>query len=172
MVPTNLFMRLNGPPLFADHCLASSPKAMLALSLLFSVSAIIYLSITKRKRSRQKRRCSANLFKPSTKLPPCEVPAHPIFGHMPHVFSPPDSKKFSSVFLDHANSAGLSTFWFINVPSVSVLKAEHAKIVFRNSIERSGSKIITRHFKRCLGQGKIDDISCVMWTQLFNGHMA
>lgn len=38
---------------------------------------------------------------------------------------------------------------------MSVLKAEHARVVFRNSIEREGSKVITRHFKRCLGQDSL-----------------
>ena len=159
-----IFSRLNVTPLFVNtEALSSlntvdftSPRApplhpMLALPLLFSISIII-ITLTLRKLIRHYRR--PNIFPASTRLPPCGVKPHPIFGHMPHVFSSPDSAEFKSVFVDHANSSGISTFWFLNVPCVSVLKAEHARIVFRNSIERTGSKVINRHFKRCLGQGE------------------
>ncbi|KAL7537054.1 hypothetical protein ACHAXR_007559 [Thalassiosira sp. AJA248-18] len=117
--------------------------------------AIIILYYLRRLRCQSKEPYSYYLFPPSTRLPPCVVPPHPIFGHMPNVFSPPDSANYTSIFLDHADSSGISTFRFLNIPSVSVLKAEHARAVFRNSIERGGSKIIARHFKRCLGEDSL-----------------
>ena len=159
-----ILSRLNGTPLFVNTEAVSalstvdftSPRApllhsILALPLLFSISIII-ITLTLRQLIRHYRR--PNIFPASTRLPPCGVKPHPIFGHMPHVFSSPDSAEFKSVFVDHANSSGISTFWFLNVPCVSVLKAEHARIIFRNSIERTGSRIINGHFKRCLGQGE------------------
>ncbi len=132
------------------------PTTATALLLFAAASAAIGLTIHRRRapQTKSKRRPSHQLFPTSTNLPPCEVPPHRIFGHMQHVFSPPDCDRFNSIFVKHANPSGLSTFLFLKTPSVSVLKAEHAKIVFRNSIERSGAKIISRHFKRCLGEGE------------------
>jgi len=76
------------------------------------------------------------------------------------IVSSPDSARFKSVFVDHANSSGLSTLWYLNAPCIGVLKAEHAKFVLRNSIERTGATMILRHFKKVLGQDSIVMIDC------------
>mmetsp|Transcript_39646 Transcript_39646/g.82821 ORF Transcript_39646/g.82821 Transcript_39646/m.82821 type:complete len:554 (+) Transcript_39646:1-1662(+) len=96
------------------------------------------------------------MFPPSTNLPPCMIPPHFLFGHIPHVFAnDPDGDKFRSIFVDQANEAGISTFWFGNKPCVSVLKAEHVRTCFRNSIERPGNTSFAKHFKKCIGEESI-----------------
>mmetsp|Transcript_10715 Transcript_10715/g.19433 ORF Transcript_10715/g.19433 Transcript_10715/m.19433 type:complete len:613 (+) Transcript_10715:85-1923(+) len=125
---------------------------MLSLPLLFCALLIIALVTLRKLCYKQKQ---PNMFLASTKLPPCTVPPHFIYGHIPHVNAPPESAKFRSVFVDHANASGISTFWFMNTPCVSVLKAEHVRICLRNSIERPGVGIFSKHFKMCLGRDSI-----------------
>lgn len=128
---------------------ALSIPALCALSIVIAVALLI-------RKLRRQHSQPCYLFAPLAGLPPCAVPPHPIFGHLPHVFSPPDSEMFTSIFVENANSSGISTFKFLNVPCVSVLTAEHARfrLVFRSSIARYGNKVISRHFKRTLGQSK------------------
>eukprot|EP00584_Thalassiosira_punctigera_P006652 CAMPEP_0172540934 /NCGR_PEP_ID=MMETSP1067-20121228/11829_1 /TAXON_ID=265564 ORGANISM="Thalassiosira punctigera, Strain Tpunct2005C2" /NCGR_SAMPLE_ID=MMETSP1067 /ASSEMBLY_ACC=CAM_ASM_000444 /LENGTH=610 /DNA_ID=CAMNT_0013326867 /DNA_START=13 /DNA_END=1842 /DNA_ORIENTATION=- len=135
---------------FVSHQRIPSIHSTLAFSLLLSmaVTALVLRKIIG-------RRLRPNIFPASTGLPPCKVPPHPLFGHMLYLLSPADSKPFRSVVTDQANSSGIATFWFFNVPSISVLKAEHARIVLRKSIERKGSRILYRHFKTSLGQDSL-----------------
>lgn len=130
---------------------ATTPVQLL---MTFTSCVVVAFAMRKLLATIRRRRWPTDIFSPSTKLPRCRVPACPIFGHMPNVFSPPDSPRWTSIFIDQANSEGLSTFLFLGVPCVGVLKAEHAKIVLRNSIERVGSMVIARHFKRSLGEGE------------------
>jgi len=150
----------DAPPLFVITDSNPAPpirvvrdtNTMLSLPSLFFALIIIALVTLRKLCYKQKQ---PNTFPASTNLPPCAVPPHFIFGHIPHVNSPPDSAKFRSVFVDHANASGISTFWFMNTPCVSVLKAEHVRICLRNSIHRPGVGIFSKHFKMCLGQDSI-----------------
>eukprot|EP00585_Thalassiosira_rotula_P003129 CAMPEP_0196159064 /NCGR_PEP_ID=MMETSP0910-20130528/46130_1 /TAXON_ID=49265 /ORGANISM="Thalassiosira rotula, Strain GSO102" /LENGTH=620 /DNA_ID=CAMNT_0041423977 /DNA_START=233 /DNA_END=2095 /DNA_ORIENTATION=- len=132
---------------------------MISFPLILLIS-IVLIAGTLRKFLRRCMQQQPNVFPASTGLPPCCVPYHPIYGHMLDVFSSPDSARFNSVFVDHANASGLSTLWFLNTPCIGVLKAEHAKFVFRNSIERTGATMISRHFKRALGQDSLVMLEC------------
>ncbi|KAL7539502.1 hypothetical protein ACHAWF_006429 [Thalassiosira exigua] len=167
-------LEVRSAPLLVDSgsISISTPAASnSATALLTPTSAAIFAlaalaTALLRRRSRPKNASSSSaastsstrprlLFPARTGLPPCRVPSHPLFGHMPRMYSPPDSPSFRELFVDHADDAGLSTFWFLHVKCVSVLKAEHARVVFRNSVERSSVRIITRHFTRSLGQDSL-----------------
>ena len=121
-----------------------------------------------------------HLFDPSCNIPPCRIRPHPLLGHLPNVFSPPDDERYSAgtlarlgrlfrytltiqtspVFVDNANAVGISSFWFLRTRSVCVLKKEHARAVFRHSIERRGNWLLQRHFRRSLGGSSIVLMSC------------
>lgn len=163
MALPKIFTRLKiDTPLFVNSEAASSSSVEFATypestPPMMAVALFIFaiVTMTVRKLMRQSRHRAANPFPSWTKLPPCVLSCHPIFGHFAYINSPPDSAKFNAVFADNANSSGVSSLWLLNVPSVSVLKAEHAKIVYRSSVERSSPKIITRQFKRCLGEDSL-----------------
>ena len=37
-----------------------------------------------------------HIFDPSCNIPPCRIRPHPLLGHLPNVFSPPDDERYSS----------------------------------------------------------------------------
>ena len=140
-----------GDSFFAANALKSVLLGILLSKLIIWIRQIVKFCYRKRSET------------PFPNVPFCDPSPHWYMGSVKYMATMSGHEILTSKFADP--ETGISTFWGPTIPVLSVLKADHAREIFRYSAHRNHVHSITKHYQALLGKNALITTSGKIWKE-------